>query len=105
EMPLGRVVAEQLDVDGVYQVADLLGQEWGGLVDGGHVVRAETDELGQVAEAVAQVGLELPFVDALQRQGGGGSHGESSSGVRLRRCGASTATPLAPAFGQGYNKR
>jgi hypothetical protein len=79
EVTFGAIVCEELDVDGIDHVGDKRHQHIRHVVDCGDVVRAETDELSHVFEAVPQVAFQscfvdllhlslLPFVDGLKRR-------------------------------------
>lgn len=58
EMPLRRVVDEELLVDGVHERRHQRGEQGGRRVDRVDVVRAETDEFAQVLESVGRGGVE-----------------------------------------------
>ena len=66
----GGVVAVKLFVDRIHQGRHERSENGGGGVNRSHVLRTEAHELGQVLEAVAEVGLQALFVD---RESSGGS--------------------------------
>ena len=62
-MPPGGVVGVELLVDRVDQALDQRGQRRGGLVDRADILRAEADELGDVAEPIFEVTLQARLVN------------------------------------------